>query len=111
MDPDSNPGRPKSYGSYGSGSATLKTDIFLCPLALYYAPKRIVPNFKIYRIFCRERGIKSVSVVLSVLAVYYVNSLYFNPALSQKNLRKQEICQQSKLSVQASSAVVAYGEV
>jgi hypothetical protein len=30
------------------------------------------------------------------------------PALSQKNLRKQEICQQSKLSVQASSAVFAY---
>jgi hypothetical protein len=27
------------------------------------------------------------------------------PALSQKSLRKQEICQQSKLSVQASSAV------
>ncbi len=28
------------------------------------------------------------------------------PALSQKNLRKQEICQQSKLSVQTTSAVV-----
>jgi hypothetical protein len=33
------------------------------------------------------------------------------PVLSPENLRKQEICQQSKLSVQASSAVVAYGEV
>jgi hypothetical protein len=33
------------------------------------------------------------------------------PALSQKNLRKQETCQQSKYIVQTSSAVVAYGEV
>jgi hypothetical protein len=31
------------------------------------------------------------------------------PALSQKNLQKQEICQ--KLDVQANSAVVPYGEV
>ncbi len=30
------------------------------------------------------------------------------PGLSQKNQQKQDICQQSKLSVQTSSAVVAY---
>jgi hypothetical protein len=35
-------------------------------------------NFIISRIFCRERGIKSVSVILSALAVYNVNTLYFN---------------------------------
>jgi hypothetical protein len=32
----------------------------------------------IFLISRRERGIKSVSVVLSVLAVYNVNTLYFN---------------------------------
>jgi hypothetical protein len=68
-------------------------------------------NFLISRILFRKRGIKSVSVVLSVLAVYNVNRLYtLMPALSQKNLRKQEIGQQSKLSVQASSAVYIYSE-
>ncbi len=36
-----------------------------------------MPNFKISRIFCRERGIKSVSMVLSALAVYNVYTLYF----------------------------------
>jgi hypothetical protein len=62
-------------------------------------------NFLISRIFCHEREYK-------LLAVYNVNTLYtLMPSLSQRNLRKQEICQQSKLSVQASSAVVAYGEV
>ena len=34
-------------------------------------------NFLISRIFCHEQGIKSVSMVLSALAVYNVNTLYF----------------------------------
>jgi len=51
---------------------------FLCPFALYYLPNRFMSNFIISRIFCREGGIKSVSVVLSALAVYNVNTLYFN---------------------------------
>ncbi len=47
--------------------------IILCPFALYYLPNRFMSNFLITRIFCRV-----VSVVLSALAVYNVNTLYFN---------------------------------
>jgi hypothetical protein len=49
-------------------------------------------NFLISRIFV-------VSVVFSVLAVYNVNTLYFIARSLPEKSAKQEICQQSKLSV------------
>jgi hypothetical protein len=56
----------------------ISTFNLLCPFALYYVPNWFMPHFKISRIFCREWGIKSVSVVLSAIAGYNVNTLYFN---------------------------------
>ena len=70
-------------------------------------------NFLISRIFCREGGIKSVSVVLRALAVYNVNTLYFNarsfPEKSAKTGNLSTI--KTQCPVQASSAVYIYGKV